>query len=305
MAELPPEPGEGLSLVAGALMTTAAVAFLALAAAPWRAAANRFELARKSTRLPPAPRAREPLALHLLRRLTARAGVGAHWVTNAQLIEAGVDPEVVTPADLATLKVLTGAVLASLAALGVAGGASLVFVPVAAWLGFVAPSVYLRRRRTARQAAIVAEIPDVLGLLRAFTNASVALEQALHLVARQLAEADPNNILAAELRVAMGDYGLGETIERSLERMAARTGVDELRTFAAAIAQGKRVGAGMEHILRDQELLVRMGQRNRATAAASRVSTRLMAVMVAVYLPEFVILVMVPLFWGVMVRAFG
>ena len=72
-----------------------------------------------------------------------------------------------------------------------------------------------------------------------------------------------------------------------------------------AIAQGKRLGSGMEVILRDQELLVRMAQRNRATAAASQVSTRLMAVLVGVYLPEFVILVMIPLFWGVMLRAFG
>jgi hypothetical protein len=45
-----------------------------------------------------------------------------------------------------------------------------------------------------------------------------------------------------------------------------------------------------------------MGQRNRATAAASQVSTRLMGVLVAVYLPEFVILILVPLLWGVIVR---
>ena len=75
--------------------------------------------------------------------------------------------------------------------------------------------------------------------------------------------------------------------------------------MVAAIAQGKRLGTGIELILRDQELLVRMAQRNRATAAASQISTRLMGVLVGVYLPEFVILVMLPLFWGVMLRAFG
>ena len=87
--------------------------------------------------------------------------------------------------------------------------------------------------------------------------------------------------------------------------MAARIGVDELNSVVGAIAQGKRLGSAMESILRDQELLVRMAQRNRATAAASQISTRLMAVLVAVYLPEFIILVMVPLFWGVMLHAFG
>ena len=52
-------------------------------------------------------------------------------------------------------------------------------------------------------------------------------------------------------------------------------------------------------------MLARMAQRNRATAAASQVSTRLMGVLVGVYLPEFVLLVMLPLFWGVILRAFS
>ena len=109
----------------------------------------------------------------------------------------------------------------------------------------------------------------------------------------------------AQFSLALGDYGLGDTIDASLQRMADRVGVDELRTLVAAIAQGKRLGTGMEVILRDQELLVRMAQRHRAAAAAAQVSTRLMGVLVGVYLPEFVILVMLPLFWGVIVRAFG
>jgi Flp pilus assembly protein TadB len=103
-----------------------------------------------------------------------------------------------------------------------------------------------------------------------------ALEQALHLVSKQLAEVDPGNLLASELRIALGDYGLGETIETSLGRMADGIGVEEVRTLVTGISQGKRLGAGMEMILRDQELLVRMGQRNRAAAAASQISTRLM-----------------------------
>ena len=136
-------------------------------------------------------------------------------------------------------------------------------------------------------------------------GAGPEIKQGRHPFSKQLAEADPGNLLASELRVALGDYGLGETIETSLGRMADRIGVEEVRTLVTGISQGKRLGAGMEIILRDQELLVRMGQRNRASAAASQISTRLMGVLVGVYLPEFVILVMVPLFWGVMLRAFG
>lgn len=83
------------------------------------------------------------------------------------------------------------------------------------------------------------------------------------------------------------------------------TGLVELELFAAALAQAKRQGTGLERILRDQQTVVRLQQRNRAAAEASRVGTRLVGVLVLVYLPEFMVLIMVPLFYGIFLRAFG
>jgi hypothetical protein len=57
-----------------------------------------------------------------------------------------------------------------------------VLTPAAAWFAFVAPSVYISRRRSRRRTIILGELPGIVGLLRAFTNAQVPLEQALHLV---------------------------------------------------------------------------------------------------------------------------
>jgi tight adherence protein C len=294
--------------VIGALFASLAAAFLMLALAPRavgiRSTQARLDFIRASTLERPARAV--PWALRLLRTVAARLPLRRSWITRQELVEAGIDPEAITPAEIGALKLL-------LAVAGLSGALVfsavlpplLLFSPAVAWAGFVAPSVYISRLRAARRARVMAELPDIVGLLRAFLNAQVPLEQAIHLISGQMSAADPGNVLAAELRRALGDYGLGQTIEASLQRMADRVGVEELKTVVGAIAQGKRLGSGMELILRDQELLVRMAQRNRATAAASQVSTRLMAVLVGVYLPEFVILVMIPLFWGVMLRAFG
>jgi Flp pilus assembly protein TadB len=298
-------------MLLGALLFAGAVFCLLVAVVPRpsqiRSARASLAFIRSST-LDQAPPPDDDLALlhSLLRRITLRLGMRPRGVTAQDLVEAGIDPAVLTPAEVTTLKLLAAAAAAaSLLVLSSVAPGILVLTPAAVWVAFVAPSAYVSRRRSRRRAIILGELPDIVGLLRAFTNAQVPLEQALHLVSRQLAEADPGNLLAAELRIALGDYGLGETIETSLGRMGDRIGVEEVRTLVTGIAQGKRLGAGMEMILRDQELLVRMGQRNRASAAASQISTRLMGVLVGVYLPEFVILVMVPLFWGVMLRAFG
>src|SRR5258708_3793914 len=132
-----------------------------------------------------------------------------------------------------------------------------------------------------------------------------AREAALHLISAQLGEAPQANLLATEVRRALSDYGLGMSIDEALHAMAARTGVPELEMVAAALSQAKRQGAGMERVLRDQETIARMQQRNRALAAASRVSTRLVGVLVLVYLPEFLVLILAPLFYGIFLRAFG
>lgn len=223
------------------------------------------------------------------------------------LIRAGVDPEQVSPLEITAMKIfLAGAAGAVSVSLAVAIPAALLLAPAAAWLGFVAPNLYLQARRRARRRQLERELPDFVGLLKAFVNAHVPLEQALNLISAQLASNTADrHLLAHELRQALGRYGLGLTIEESLEAMADRIDVDDLTQIVSAVTQGKRLGTGMDQLLRDQELLVRMNQRNRATAEASRVSTKLMGVLVGVYLPQFVILIMIPLFWGIIQRAFG
>jgi tight adherence protein C len=178
-------------------------------------------------------------------------------------------------------------------------------VPALIFAGFVAPSVVISRRRAARGRRLLRELPDLVGLLTAFVGAGIPLEQALHLISAQQATGPAPTLLAAELRTALGEYGLGMPIDAALEAMARRTGLVEVELFAAAVAQGKRQGAGLERILRDQQTVVRMQQRNRAAAEASRVGTRLVGVLVLVYLPEFMLLIMVPLFYGIFLRAFG
>jgi Flp pilus assembly protein TadB len=223
------------------------------------------------------------------------------------LAQAGVDPERFDGLELRALK-LGGGLLAAagIFMLGLAAPTFLVLLPIAAWCGYVGPTWYLSARRRGRQDQIRRELPDLVGVLRSFIAAGVPLERALHLISTQAADsAFEPNLLGTEVKVALGRYGLGATIEQALDDLSQRVGVDEVSLFVSAVTQGRRLGSGMDQLLRDQEVLVRMAQRNRATAEASRVSTKLMGILAAVYLPEFVVLIMIPLFWGIIRRAFG
>lgn len=219
------------------------------------------------------------------------------------LTQAGLDPDRIDGVELRVVRLmsaLVGGLIASLIAMLVSG--ALALLPLFVWAGYIAPARYLAHRRHRRQAAIQRELPQLVSMVRAFTVAGMPLERALHVLS---ANNQPDSVLRCEIRLALGRYGLGSSIEQALLEIGPRTGIDDVATFVGAVAQCKRIGGGLEPTLRDQELMARMNQQNRSIAQAASVSTKLLGVLGAIYLPEFVILIMVPLFWGIMQRAFG
>ena len=219
------------------------------------------------------------------------------------LIQAGIDGEQLDGVELRTIRLMSA--VAGMAIGGLLGAffaGTLAVVPLLGWIGYIFPLRVLAARRRRRQAEVLGELPEFVSMVRAFLAAGMSLERTLHALS---SDAPPDTALKQEIRRALGRYGLGLSIDQALEEVGPRTGVDDLAMLITALNQSKRTGGGLDSVLRDQELMVRMNQRNRATAQAAAVSTKLLGVLAAVYLPEFVILIVIPLFWGIMQRAFG
>jgi len=219
------------------------------------------------------------------------------------LVQAGLEPDQLDGLEFRVLRLMSaaaGSLLAGLLAIALSG--AFVLVPLFAWAGYVTPARYLASRRRKRQDALQRELPQLISILRAFTLAGMPLERTLHILS---ANSQSDNLLRGEIQRALGRYGLGLSIEQALEEVGLRTGVDDVAMFVAAVSQSKRIGGDLDATLRDQELMVRMNQRNRSTAQAAAVGTKLLGVLGGIYLPEFVILIVIPLFWGIMQQAFG
>ena len=240
-----------------------------------------------------------PFALLWGGRLRLRpARIDPHY-----LVQAGLEPDQIDGVEFRALRLMSGAAGGLLAAvLAITFSGAFMFVPLFAWAGYVTPARYLARRRRRRQDALQRELPQLISLLRAFTVAGMPLERTLHILS---VNRQADTLLWGEIQRALGRYGLGLSIEQALEEVGLRTGVDDVAMFVGAVAQSKRIGGDLDATLRDQELMVRMNQRNRSTAQAAAVGTKLLGVLGGIYLPEFVILIVVPLFWGIMQRAFG
>ena len=230
-------------------------------------------------------------------RLAARAPAFASQVSERDIIRAGFDPQVLTPAEVYAAKVVLALVIL---AVGVAltplfSAALLVALPIA-FVGYVFPTEYLASRAKARQAQIARELPDFLALVRPLA-AKHGLEHAVADVADALHEASAGgNLLARQIRGAVAAYGTGTDLYAALRDVAAASDIEALDELAAALAQSRKLGKGVVETLGEHERSLRDAERNRLIGAASTVQPKLAAILAGIYLPAFVLLIVVPLF---------
>jgi len=230
-------------------------------------------------------------------RLATRAPVFASQVSERDLIRAGFDPQVLTPAEVYAAKVvLAAAILAvGFALTPLFSAALLVALPIA-FVGYVFPTEYLASRAKVRQAQIARELPDFLALVRPLA-AKHGLEHAVADVADALHEASAGaNLLARQIRGAVAAYGTGTDLYAALRDVAAASDIEALDELAAALAQSRKLGKGVGETLGEHERSLRDAERNRLIGAASTVQPKLAAILAGIYLPAFVLLIVVPLF---------
>ncbi len=230
-------------------------------------------------------------------RLAARAPAFASQVSERDIIRAGFDPQVLTPAEVYAAKVvLAAAILAvGFALTPLFSAALLVALPIA-FVGYVFPTEYLASRAKARQAQIARELPDFLALVRPLA-AKHGLEHAVADVADALHEASAgSNLLARQIRGAVAAYGTGTDLYAALRDVAAASDIEALDELAAALAQSRKLGKGVGETLVEHERSLRDAERNRLIGAASTVQPKLAAILAGIYLPAFVLLIVVPLF---------
>jgi Flp pilus assembly protein TadB len=153
-----------------------------------------------------------------------------------------------------------------------------------------------------RKAQLLRELPDFLALVRPLSE-SPGLERAMSMVADELhAASDGDNLLARQVRSAIAAYGTGINFYAALADVAAAADLEELDELAAALGQARRTGKGVPDVLAEHERSLRESERNRLLGAASMVQPKLAGILAAVYLPMFIVLIVVPLFLSTLGR---
>jgi tight adherence protein C len=150
-------------------------------------------------------------------------------------------------------------------------------------IGFIAPGMWLGSAIKSRQDKIRRGMPDVLDLLVVSVESGLALDAALKRVGEEMARVHPD--ISEEFRIATMETQMGIPRGESLQNMAQRAGLDELRSLVSVIAQAERFGTSVAAALRNQASSMRTKRRQQAEERAQKTAVKLMIPLVLFIFP--------------------
>jgi tight adherence protein C len=166
---------------------------------------------------------------------------------------------------------------------------ALMYTAIGAGLGYLLPGIWLGQQIKKRKKNIVKALPDALDLLTISVEAGLAFDSALQRVTEKW-----ETELSKEFKRVLTDTRLGRARRDALRDMAARTGVEDVQTFTAAIIQAEQLGVSIGKILRIQADQMRVRRRQRAEEAAQKAPIKMLFPMVFLIFPALFVVILGP-----------
>lgn len=179
-----------------------------------------------------------------------------------------------------------------LAAKPVAGAQGAALLLGISLLGLQLPGLWLQRRIAARQRELFEAFPDAIDLVIVCMEAGLGLDAALERTGQDMALRSP--VLADEFELLSAELRLGVARAQALKHLAARTGVEEIRSFATVLVHTERLGTGVADALRVHAQALRERRERRAEEAATKLPVKLLFPLIFTLFPALMVVLMGP-----------
>jgi tight adherence protein C len=154
------------------------------------------------------------------------------------------------------------------------------------------PVAYVRMRAAERMRAIRDGLPGALDLMVICIEAGLGLDAAIVRLSGELRRGNP--ILGGELLTVAHEVQAGIPRRDALKDLADRSGVSELTTLAAILAQSDRLGTSVAQALRTQAESMRTRRRQRAEEQAAKAAVKIVFPLVFCIFPALFVVVLGP-----------
>ncbi len=172
----------------------------------------------------------------------------------------------------------------------------------AAGVGWLAPAIFVERRKEARIGRLRAAFPDALDLMVVCVESGLALPQAIERVADEMAVSQSE--LAEELALVNAEVRAGIPSAQALKHLADRTGLEDLRGLVSLLSQSIRFGTSVADTLRIYAEEFRDRRTQAAEERAAKIGTKLVFPLIFCLWPSFFLVAIGPAIIGVF-KAFG
>jgi len=154
---------------------------------------------------------------------------------------------------------------------------------IAAYAGFYAPVFYVGNLVSKRQASIKKAWPDALDLMLICVESGMSIEAAFQRVSMEIGSQSVE--LAEELVLTTAELSFLQQRRQAYENMAARTGLEGVKSVSQALIQAERYGTPIAHALRVLANESRDERMNEAEKKAAALPPKLTVPMILFFLP--------------------
>jgi tight adherence protein C len=159
-------------------------------------------------------------------------------------------------------------------------------------LGFFIPRFLLKRKMQERQRRIRLALADALDLTVICVEAGLPLDQAMMRVGTDLRHAHPE--LSDEFHLFNLETRAGKPRVEALRNLAARTGVDDVRSLVGTLIQTDRFGTSVTQALRVHSDALRTERRQRAEEQAAKTTVKMIIPLVLFVMPSLIFVTVGP-----------
>jgi tight adherence protein C len=168
---------------------------------------------------------------------------------------------------------------------------------IAAVIGFILPSLYIKSRRSANQKQVREGLPDMLDLMLVCSEAGLGLEMAIARVGEEITVTRP--LLASLLQQIGIELRAGRSKIDALKGFADRAGTADVISLVRLLAQSDALGTSMAQTLRVFAEEMQSRRMLNAEEAAQKISAKLSMVLVGCFLPAIMIGVIAPVIFNI------
>ena len=169
-------------------------------------------------------------------------------------------------------------------------------------LCFMVPDVLLKSKIQKRQAEILGNFSTTVDLAALIIESGLDYLTAFERIVKIAKE---KTILEEELEKTINEIKLGYSRREALERFAARTGVQEVRSLVGLIIQSDELGTSLVDLLRNFSSDLRSRRLSRAEKLAAQASTKMLFPLFMFIFPTIFILILAPMIGGLVSGGIG